>query len=204
MRVLVALAMLMNLAFGDFFVVSGDKKVEMTSLVTGKIDFSTFKNIATIKRSSNELSAQGKEIAFNHRHLNFRLATIGLRQVNYSITEFSSKSQDASDTYHIDFAKYTQGDGVMLQLFYKNRWYAVILGDPLTILQDMFLSLDMESEDLDLDRAIEAIKQARSAFPLDEKLKTIDMQLEDKRANEVFKSSKNFAPSDKPIKVFFN
>lgn len=203
MRIFASLALLFSLALADFFVVSGDKKVEMTPLTTGKIDFSSFKDIASIERKNNELNAQGKEIAFNHRHLNFRLATIGLTQTNYSITEFSSKAEDASDTYEISFDNYTRDDGVMLQLFYKNRWYAVVLGDPLTILQDMFLSIDIDSEELDLDRAIESIKQARKAFPLDSKLKTVDMELENRRANEVFKSSKDSAPSDKPIKVFF-
>lgn len=203
MRIFASLALLFSLALADFFVVSGDKKVEMTPLTTGKIDFSSFKDIASIERKNNELNAQGKEIAFNHRHLNFRLATIGLTQTNYSITEFSSKAEDASDTYEISFDNYTRDDGVMLQLFYKNRWYAVVLGDPLTILQDMFLSIDIDSEELDLDRAIESIKQARKAFPLDSKLKTLDMELENRRANEVFKSSKNSAPSDKPIKVYF-
>ncbi|MEA1892595.1 MAG: hypothetical protein U9N33_07795 [Campylobacterota bacterium] len=58
-------------------------------------------------------------------------------------------------------------------------------------LQTMFLKLDIDSKDLDLDKAIKAIKQARKKYPLDAKLKMVDMELEHKRANRSFKSTKN-------------
>lgn len=189
MKILFLLAFLFSSIFADFYIVNGDKKVKMTSLETGKIDFSTFKNIAYIQRANDKLHAFSEEIAFNHRHLNFRLATIGLVQLNYTLTEFSKKAKNNSDSYYIDFDNYTREDGVMLQLFYKNNWYAVVLGNPLHVLQDMFLKIDVHSKELDLIRAIKAIKQARAAFPLDDKLKMVDLELENRKANEAHTSS---------------
>ena len=171
----------------------------MSSLETGKIDFSTFSKIAKINRGNDELHAFGEEVAFNHRHLNFRLATIGLVQTNYTITEWSEKAQDSSEAYYINFADYTRDDGVMLQLFYKNSWYAVVLGDPLKILQDVF-----SKKDLDLKKALPAIKQARTAYPNDKLFIRVEKELEDKRAKEANNPTKDSTPDNKPVKVFFN
>ncbi len=51
-------------------------------------------------------------------------------------------------------------------------------------LQDIFLSIDVNSKELDIDRAIKAIKQARETYPLDDKLKMVDIELEHRRASE--------------------
>ncbi len=203
MKGLLFLALLFSFAFGDFFIVSGNKKVKMTPLETGKIDFSTFSQIAHIYRGNNELHAISDEAAFNHRHLNFRLATIGLTQSNYSITEWSEKTKEGADTYAINFDNYTRDDGVMLQLFYKNKWYAVILGNPLEILQAMFLKIDAQSPDLDLNKAIFALKQARTAYPSDNTFINLDNKLENIRASKTDNSAKNSTPDNKPVKVFF-
>ena len=47
-----------------------------------------------------------------------------------------------------------------------------------------FKNLDMNSKYFDLEQAIKDIKQARKAYPLDDKLKMIDIELEHKRANK--------------------
>jgi hypothetical protein len=171
--------------FADFYVVNGTQKVKMTPLTTGVIDFSTFKDIAKIQRDNAELHAYGKEVAFNHRHLNFRLATIALPQRNYSITEWSKKAQNKSDEYYINFDNYKREDGVMLQLFYKNKWYAVVLGEPLEILHAMFSKLDLDAKELDVSAVMKAVKQARVAFPLDNELKQVEMQIENRYINEL-------------------
>jgi len=57
-------------------------------------------------------------------------------------------------------------------------------------LHTKFLKVDVHSKELDLDKAIKDIKQARKKFPLDDKLKMIDMELEHRRANESYKSTK--------------
>ena len=51
-------------------------------------------------------------------------------------------------------------------------------------LHKVFLGIDINSEKLDLDRAIQAIKQAREQYPLDDKLKMVDIELEHRKANE--------------------
>jgi len=51
-------------------------------------------------------------------------------------------------------------------------------------LHKVFLGIDINSEKLDLDRAIQAIKQAREQYPLDDKLKMVEIELTHKKANE--------------------
>ncbi len=187
LRFLLALMILSASVFADFYIVSGEKKVKMTPLSSGDVDFSTFNTIAHIKRGNDELHVVGKEVAFNHRHLNFRLVSLGLKQTNYTITEWSEKAKNSSDTYYINFDNYTRGDGMMLQLFYKNRWYGVVLGDPLTILHTIFLKLDTNSKRLDLQKALSKIDEAVRAFPLDDKLKMVKMELDFRETNEPVK-----------------
>jgi len=55
---------------------------------------------------------------------------------------------------------------------------------PLIEFHQKFSKIDVHSKKLDLDKLIKEVKQARKLYPLDDKLKTIDMELEDKRANE--------------------
>jgi len=177
--------------FADFYIVNGLEKVKMTELESGVIDFAMFKDIAHVKRSDKELHAYGKEIAFNHRHLNFRLATISLKQQNYTITEWSQKAQNASDEYYINFADYTREDGYMLQLFYKNRWYVAVLGEPLELLHELFGKLDVTDPNLDVAAAIKAVKQARVAFALDPLFQRVEIELENRYINDL-KSRKNY------------
>ena len=58
-------------------------------------------------------------------------------------------------------------------------------------LHEKFLKMDVHSKNLDLDKAIKDIKQARKKFPLDDKLKMIDMELENRKANEYYQPTKN-------------
>jgi len=67
---------------------------------------------------------------------------------------------------------------------------------PLKILHDKFLNIDIDVKDFDLDKTIKEIKEARKLYPLDDKLKMIDIELEHKRANQSDKSTKNTAPND--------
>ena len=63
-------------------------------------------------------------------------------------------------------------------------------------LKVMFLKIDINSKDLDLDEAIKAIKQARKIYPLDDKLKMVDIELEHRRANEAYNSTKYTTPNN--------
>lgn len=47
-----------------------------------------------------------------------------------------------------------------------------------------FLQIDINAKDLDLNKTIKEIKEARQIYPLDDKLKMIDLELGHKRANK--------------------
>lgn len=150
----------------DFYIISKDQKVKMTEFATGQIDFAWFGDFAFVHRGDDAIHAMGDEIAFNHKHLNFRIATIDIPQSNSSLTEYSQKSADVSNKYFIDFAKHKREDGAMLQLFYHNKWYGVILGDPKEALYTLFGRDDLQS-----DKAIEGLQRALIAFKNDSYLK---------------------------------
>ena len=58
-------------------------------------------------------------------------------------------------------------------------------------LHKKFLKLDIHSKTLNLSEAIKDIKEARKQYPLDDTLKMIEIELENKRANEFYKSTKD-------------
>jgi len=66
----------------------------------------------------------------------------------------------------------------------------------LTILHEKFGNLDLNSQNLDLEQTIREIKEARKAYPLDDKLKMIDIELEHKRANKSYETTKNTTPDN--------
>jgi hypothetical protein len=191
MKLLLSCVLFVTALFGDFYVVNKEQKVQMTPLKTGVLDFATFATIANINRGNDALHAMGDEIAFNHRHLNFRLVTIALKQTNYTITEFSKKADDASSEYYIDFDNYTRNDGVMLQLFYKNRWYGVFLGEPLEMLQKLFAQEDLEPKE-----AYKQIQRARIAFKDDRKLQELEAVWK-KRADAAFDANAKYKKQER-------
>ena len=179
MRALLFCVLFATSLMADFYIISKDQKVKMTEFETGQIDFALFGDFASIDRGNDELHAMGDEVAFNHKHLNFRIATIDIPQSNTSLTEYSQKAADASDKYYIDFAKHKREDGAMLQLFYHNKWYGVILGDPKEALYRLFGRDDLES-----DKAIEGLQRALLAFTNDNYLKQRLAFYQKKQANE--------------------
>lgn len=167
MRTFFLLCFLAAMAWGDFFVLSGSKKVQMTPLQTGVIDFATLGTIAKIEREESGIHAMVHEKDFNKGHANFRLASIDIPQSNTSITHWSKEI--APDTFSLEFDGYTSQDGVMLQVFYHNTWHAAVFGEPLEILHRLF-----SRDDLEPKKAYEAIQRAREAFGKDAKLKELE------------------------------
>ena len=55
---------------------------------------------------------------------------------------------------------------------------------PLHKVQNKFLAIDINDENLDLEKAIKEVKEARKLYPLDDKLKMVDMELEHRLANQ--------------------
>lgn len=162
MRFITLLTLFFAFLWSDFYILSGEKKVKMTEFETGKIDFALLNDFPSIERGNDEIHAMGENIDLNHKHLNFRLATLDLQQSNTSLTEYSQKAADASERYYIDFAKHKSKDGVMLQLFYHNKWYGVILGDAKEALYKLFSRDDLQS-----DKAIHGLQRALIAYKND-------------------------------------
>jgi len=69
-------------------------------------------------------------------------------------------------------------------LFLTVCFFSFIYADSLKEYHNYFLNLDVHAKHLDLKKEINAIRKARSEFPLDDKLKMVDMELENRLANE--------------------
>lgn len=67
---------------------------------------------------------------------------------------------------------------------------------PLIELHNKFLKIDVNSKELDLNKTIIEIKEARKIYPLDSTLKTIDMELENRSADEAYRSTYNSTPNN--------
>lgn len=49
---------------------------------------------------------------------------------------------------------------------------------------DIFLKIDVHSKEINVEKLIQDIKKARAEHPLDDKLKMVDIELENRHANE--------------------
>jgi len=79
----------------------------------------------------------------------------------------------------------------MKTLFFLIFLSTLIYADSLKAYHEYFLNLDVHAKSLDLQKEINAIKKARSEFPLDDKLKMVDIELENRLANEKKHSTLN-------------
>jgi len=157
LKILLFLALLLHTLWGDFYVVSGTEEIRMTELPNGKIDFTELSSIPFVSGSGKSITVRSVNEDLNNRHLNFRTASIALLQRNYVLTEYTTKVDERN--HHTAFGDYEINQGRMIQLFYHNRWYGVIIGDPITILHELF-----NDETLDSRKAYAMLKQARIAF----------------------------------------
>jgi hypothetical protein len=164
MRLFLLSVLLVNAVWADFYIINGNEQVRMKELPGGKVDFSVLAQLPVLKKPEKGLYARSDTEAFNHKHLNFRTATINLRQTNVVLTEYSSESE-IPGVYDIRFGDVVFDEGVMLQLFYHNRWYGTVIGDPLAILHALF-----DDTTADPQQAYEAVVAARKAFPDDPRL----------------------------------
>jgi len=67
---------------------------------------------------------------------------------------------------------------------------------PLKALHVKFSKLNIHSQDIDLDKALEEVHLAIQKYPLDDKLKMIKIELENRRANQANNSTKNPTPDN--------
>lgn len=164
MRIFLLILLITGMLQADFFLLDGNRRIRMQEIKSGKIDFSSLALLPAVERRNTRLMAASNKEGFNHKHLNFRLASIDLLQENTSLNEYSTEALKAGE-FTISFGDIRVSDGVMLQLFYHNHWYGVILGEPLKILHDLF-----SKTDLDPGPAYEQVRQARIAYPEDIRL----------------------------------
>ena len=164
MKTVLLSLLLCQLLWSDFYVVSGKEDIRMQELSSGKIDFSQLSSIPFISASDKTISVRSINEDINSKHLNFRTSSIDLTQQNYVLTEFTTKIDEHN--YHTTFGDYEIKEGRMLQLFYHNRWYGVIIGDPIEILHQLF-----NGEKPNSSKAYGAFKKARIAYPYDSTLR---------------------------------
>ena len=67
---------------------------------------------------------------------------------------------------------------------------------PLVKLHEKFSKLDVNAKGFDFNDSLAEIEAAVKRYPLDDKLKTLKIELEHKRANQTDNSTKNTAPNN--------
>lgn len=175
MRFVLLLGLFLSQLSADFYIVSGQERVKLAPMPSGKIDFKTLNALPQLRNYDKELYLESVDEALNHRHANTRFATIGLTQYNYTVTEYTEKISGTKDTYHTRYDKILPQH--VLELFYHNSWYGVVLGDTKAILYTLF-----DDEGLDPKKAYAKVKEARVAYPDDGKLKAYEKFWQEKSA----------------------
>ena len=150
----------------DFFILTGKEPVRMVERPSGKVDFSRLNELPVIAPSKS-ITAMSDDPAVNNKHFNFRTATLALLQSNVSLDEYSSAAEQGN-RLAIRFGKLHLEEGMVLQLFYHNHWYAVAIGNPLTHLQRYF-----DNDALDAEKSYRLLEEAVRAYPEDRRLATL-------------------------------
>lgn len=175
MRLLLLLGLLLSQLSADFYIVSADERVKLASMPSGKIDFKALDTLPQLKSYDKDLYLESVDEELNHRHANTRFATIGVTQYNYTVTEYTEKVSQTQDIYRTRYDKILPDH--VLELFYHNKWYGVVLGDTKDILYALF-----DDEGLDAKKAYAKVKEARVAYPDDAKLKAYEKFWQEKSA----------------------
>ena len=175
MRLLLFLGLLLSQLSADFYIVSSNERVKLAPMPSGNIDFKTLDTLPQLKNYDKELYLESVGEELNHRHANTRFATIGMTQYNYTVTEYTKKVSDTQDIYHTHYDKILHDH--VLELFYHNNWYGVVLGNTKEILYALF-----DDEGLDAKKAYAKVKEARVAYPDDAKLKAYEKYWQKKSA----------------------
>jgi len=172
-----------SMCFSELSIEIDGKQVTMQVSKKAEINLATFRKMPYIlPRQEEILQIKTDEKTLDEHNTHFRLLSIYPQKV-YSI---KSQQQDAQ-TLAIDTKRYKQMK--ILQVFHKGLWYSVLLDKPTNILHKCFGKIDIKKKNLEIAKIQKLLKQARKAFPLDDKLKTIEMELNNRAANEFNKTS---------------
>jgi len=128
----------------------------MKPIPKGRIDIKSMSQMPFITQPTHNICVLSVHEKINPEQLNFRVASIELVQQNHYLTKNTVKE---GDNYRTTFGRYEIKKGYMLQLFYHNHWYGVVMGDPLEVLHTLF-----SKQKLDSKKAYNALKAARSAY----------------------------------------
>ena len=63
-------------------------------------------------------------------------------------------------------------------------------------LHEKFALLDINAEDFDLNKSLKELEAARKLYPLDDELKMISIELNQKRAQQASEPAQNTTPND--------
>ena len=97
MKTVLLLTLFLSTLWADFYLVNGNERIKMKEIGSGKIDFSTLASIPAAERSNESVTALAVQEDINHKHLNFRTATISLKQSNISLKEYTSVGANAQE-----------------------------------------------------------------------------------------------------------
>jgi hypothetical protein len=199
MRLLLLFTLLVSQVWAEFYIVSGGERIKLAQMPSGKIDFRALNTLPQLKKYDEKLYLESKDEDLNHRHANTRFATIGLTQYNYTVTEYTEKASETKDIYTTRYDKILPDH--VLELFYHNNWYGVVLGDTKAILYALF-----DDEGLEPKQAYAKVKEARIAYPDDAKLKAYERYWQEKsvlaeeieKAEEIKQSYQAFIDTKSP------
>lgn len=121
---------------GLFFLLCGSLWAEMFLLDNGvkhplpllegpRFNVSALEGFAHITRTRPTLTLLFEGEAYNHRHLNVRLATLEERPDYTVLTEYSEPLTPGR--HRITFAGHTFTEALMLQVYYCGEWYGAVL-----------------------------------------------------------------------------
>lgn len=125
MKLLLTLALLLQAAWGAVYLVDGGEKTALQSVEGPKFDDALAASLPHVLRKAATITLQYEGEAYNHRHLNVRLATLDAHPVYTVLTEYSEPV--APGVYRITFAEHTFKEARMLQVYYCGEWYALVL-----------------------------------------------------------------------------
>ena len=182
MKLLFVLAFLLSTLTADFIAQDGYKKVSFKASKNSQLNLADFRRMPYLVLKNSSLKVIVSEKNFDVLNAHFRLVDI------YPKKDYSLKAKQIDkNTLELDLQSHK--DTKVLQVFYDGVWNTVLLDKPMKILRNTFKNIDPTQKDLDVKQVQTLLKQARKAYPLDDKLKTLEMEINNRAANEFNKTS---------------
>ena len=182
MKILFLLVLFISLANADFFVLQNNHKIKMQASKSSQIKLDSFRKLPKTSSDKNIINIEVSEKNFEFEDAHFRVLDLYPSR-EYSITAKTDKDK----LLKLNVSQFKSAK--VLQVFYHGTWNSILLDKPINILHNSFSKIDMKQKDLDVKKVQNLLKQARIAYPLDDKLKTLEMEINNRAANEFNKTS---------------